>query len=128
MTTANLIGQKVKTGRSSHKPTIGAVLWTGTAEIQCVDLARVPAALVATTRGTMAIVQLAGHDLERGAWWDARCLSSREWETDSGDLVGDVDLAIATQIDAFFATTTARHEQSRRDLHKRVELGTYAIA
>jgi hypothetical protein len=126
--TTSLIGQQIKTGRTGPKPEAHEVMWIGTAEINCFESARVPAALVRTDRGAIAVVRLAGCDLEQDAWWDARCLSSREWETESGDLVGDVDPGIAGQIDAFLASATGRHDQARKDLHSRIMLGTYRIA
>lgn len=128
MTTATLMGQMVKTGRTGKKPQVLAVIWSGTAEVLSFGSARVPAALVRTDRGDMAIARLAGCDQERDAWWDARCLSSREYETAAGDLIGDADPAIAALIDDFLASKTDRHEESRRSLHSRITQGTYAIA
>lgn len=125
-TQINLTGQSLKTGRTGKQPRVTGVLWQGTASVICYDEHRVPAALVNTTSGVMAAVRLRGNDLEGPRWWDARCVRSREWETDGGQLIGDH--AIAQQIDDILATATAAYEREYQDLNRRVSGGLYSIS
>ena len=121
------MGQLVKTGTTGTQPEIKAIHWQGTAEVNVFYTARVPAAYADTTRGPMAIVKLTGTDIEGPRWWDARCVSSREWEDDEGNLIDDTRPELAKEIDAILATATEKHEQSRRDLHQRVMRKTFVL-
>lgn len=121
-------GEKIKTGKRGIKPMVQSVLWVGTAEAIVDDLHRLPAALVATNKGEMAVIQLAGCCLEQWQWWDARLFSSREWENADGELVGDAAPEIAVKIDRFLATYDRIHDYHGRELIARVSNGKYGVA
>lgn len=121
--------ETIKMGRPGKVRRVAKTTWSGTAEVSLYHTERVPACLVVADNGeTMALVRLAGNDFDRDRWWDACCVSSREWEDHDGQSIADVDPDRAAEIDTILATATSRHEQSRRELHDRVQQGLYSIA
>src|SRR3990167_2229447 len=118
---------KIKTGKTGRQPTATRTIWTGSAAVLVYGEDRVPAALVETDCGVMAVVQLAGngYPANTNRWWDARCVPSREWEDANGELLSG---GIAQQIDEFLGRAAASHERTSRDLNLRVSRGEYAVA
>lgn len=117
----------IKTGTSGRKARVEQVLWVGTAEVFAEELVRLPAAVVQTTRGPMAAIQLAGCPQEQWAWWDARLLNSREWEDSYGELLAEADPELAAVADRFLQSWEPIHEQRSKELLSRVRRGTYGI-
>lgn len=106
-----------------------SIVWQGTASVILPDCPRgkydhvwtgerrVPACLALDSKGKdVALMLLPVRNLDAGTRWttmraeqdrtrdlgggDCSC---REWETETGDLIGDVDAAIADRIDAALA-------------------------
>ncbi len=124
-----MVGEAIKMGRTGIVPRIASVVWQGTAEVNMYHNQRTPAALVVTECGAdLAVVRLRGNDLEANRWWDARVVSSREWETTDGDLVGDVRPDVARRIDTFLATANRKHDYALADLRWRVQHGSYLLS
>lgn len=121
-------GDKIKTGTTGHKPEVGEVIWTGTAEVIAYDQHRLPVALVSTNKGEMAVIQFAGCWFEQWQWWDSRLFSSREWECGDGELVGETHPEIAARIDRFLATANMQHEYRGKQLIYRISKQMYGAA
>lgn len=128
MTQSDLVGQRIKRGRSGLAPKILGVVWAGTAEVDCPRFGyqRLPAALVLTDKGDAAVIQLAGSDFESNRWWDGRIFYSREWESADGQMVQDTDQRVAERIGAYLATATTEHDSARVELSQRVLEGKYS--
>lgn len=89
---------QIHTGNTG-KALRGVVVWAGTAEdIGEMAQGMVPALLVATTKGEVAVTLWTRHPSHPPLWTVVRPV--REWETADGDLVGDVDPAMGARIDA----------------------------
>ena len=95
------IGQEIAihTGNTGRR-TLGTVVWVGTAEdIGELARGRVPAAIIETSKGDVAVTLLAVPPYA-DRWTVTR--PSREWENDNGELVSG---AIASRIDRALANS-----------------------
>ena len=122
------VADHIKTGTTSRRPHVTKVLWIGTAEVLAENLVRVPAALVDTGRGPMAVVQFGGARFTHWEWWDARLLPCREWQDSDGNEVAAVAPEVAAAIDAFLATTTRTHEDRGKQLLDRARRKQFGFA
>lgn len=132
------IGELIYTGRHCRQSRVSEVIWEGSASVTSGQEARVPAALVMVhaARGEpkeVAVVRLHaergqdGTEHRRDYLVDARAIYSREWEDLHGDLIGDVDPAMADRIDAAMARDAQTYAARADDMGRRVCAGLVVL-